>query len=542
MLARHKLLAALAAIAALLFMAPAAASASGTQETIFQDDGQLIYSSPRHMAQTLRQLKALGVDRVKASLVWWLVAPNPQSTHRPRFNAADPAAYPPGAWERYDMLVRMSRQLGLKVYFEISPPDPLWALARGFSTREGPPLGHVPDARLFEQFVQAAGRRYSGTYAAGPPLSEPSAAFLGIPAGSASAAQPVAIPRVDYWGIWNEPNERSWLNPWRRPVRGHRAATIGAALYRGLLGAGFNGLAASGHNPRRDTILIGEIANVGILTPTPFVRALYCIGANYHPLRGLAAIELGCPASGNRRQFVSGSPGLFRASGFALHPYGFDVAPNRPYHDRAFVTLDNLGSFGRLLSRIFDAYGQHRRGGVPLYLTEWGYKTRPPNPFFRTTLAQQQTWLDQGAYMAWQRPYVRSLAQFLLLDDKPKPHTRRGSASYWSTFQTGLEYSNGKPKPAFATYPLPIWLPSSGHRHLTVWGQLRAADHSGLQQAVLQYQPRGSRSWSNVRAIQTTSREGFLVARLSLPAPGTVRLSWSSPAGVTHYSRTVRVK
>ena len=119
---------------ALVLGFPGRAPASPTQQSILQDDGQLIYASPQHMAQTLEQLSSLGVDRVKVSLIWWLVAPNPTSTRRPNFNATDPAAYPAGAWDRYDMLVRMAQELGLKVYFEFSPADPAWAVARGEST------------------------------------------------------------------------------------------------------------------------------------------------------------------------------------------------------------------------------------------------------------------------------------------------------------------------------------------------------------------------------------------------------------------------
>ena len=191
------------------------------------------------------------------------------------------------------------------------------------------------------------------------------------------------------------------------------------------------------------------------MTPAAFARALYCVGTNAKPLKGVGATALGCPSSGNRRQFVSRNPGLFRTSGYALHPYGFDVAPNRPYPNRSWITFENLGSFRRLLQRALAAYGQHPRGGPQIYLTEWGYKTRPPNPFNKTTLGEQQEWLDEGDYLAWKDSYVRALAQFLLVDDTPKPGARRGSRAYWSTFQTGLEYSSGQPKPAFYTFRIP---------------------------------------------------------------------------------------
>ena len=74
------------------------------------DDNQLIYASPDQVAHTLSQLASLGVDRVKVSVVWSLVAPDAASSTKPKFDATDPRAYPPGAWDRYDTLVRPGRR------------------------------------------------------------------------------------------------------------------------------------------------------------------------------------------------------------------------------------------------------------------------------------------------------------------------------------------------------------------------------------------------------------------------------------------------
>jgi hypothetical protein len=35
-----------------------------------------------------------------------LVAPDPASATKPKFDATDPNAFPTGAWDRYDTLVR----------------------------------------------------------------------------------------------------------------------------------------------------------------------------------------------------------------------------------------------------------------------------------------------------------------------------------------------------------------------------------------------------------------------------------------------------
>jgi hypothetical protein len=347
------------------------------------------------------------------------------------------------------------------------------------------------------------------------------------------------IPRVNYWGVWNEPNERSWLNPWYRQI-GSRKAYIQPQWYRGLVDAAWNGLSASTHSS--DTIMIGETANRGILTPTQFVRGVYCVGGNLRPLTGTAASDIGCPTSGSPAQFANQHPGLFESAGYAHHPYAFDLPPNRPYSDPTYVAIYNLGSFERLLNGIFVTYGLHPAGGVPLYLTEWGEKSDPPNPYVKTTTTQQAQWINQGEYMTWRMPYVRALNQFLLVDSPPKPDEPKGSVLYWSSFQTGLQFRNGGVKPSYQAFQIPIWLPTARHgSSVAVWGQLRPADHSTTQVGVIEFRPRGSSHWSKLADVQTSSPEGFIYNHVGIPSAGDVRLGWLNPNGSVVYSRAAPV-
>jgi hypothetical protein len=202
----------------------------------------------------------------------------------------------------------------------------------------------------------------------------------------------------------------------------------------------------------------------------------------------------------------------------------------------------NLPSFERMLTGIFVTYGLHPAGGVPLYLTEWGFKTNPPNPFIHTTLAQQAAWINQGEYMMWREPYVKAYTQFLLVDSPPKAGTRKGSALYWSSFQTGLELQNGTTKPSFAAFQVPIWLPNARHgRRVTVWGQFRPAVHTTTQYGLIEFQQKGSSTWKEIAAVQTNSPEGFIYTHVRIPRAGAVRLDWVSPAGTVYSSRTVPV-
>jgi hypothetical protein len=496
---------------------PSPAHASSTQASMLLDDQQLIYSGDAHMVSTLQKLHSLGVDVVKVSLVWQLIAPEQRSDRRPGFNAGNPAAYPPGAWQRWDLLVETAHQLGMKVYFLLIGPSPRWAVPKA-NRHQGPALGWAPRFSEYRAFVRAAGRRYSGSFV-DPTNHQP-------------------IPRVSYWGIWNEPNEISWLTPWYRRVSAHQIQLTQPLFYRGLVDAAWSGLRASGH--ARDTVLVGETANRGLMDPERFARALYCVDASLRPLRGSAAFSLGCPTSGSRAAFARAHPGLFRA--YAHHPYGFQNPPNRPAPDPKFVTIQNLPSFERMLNRIFGQYGRRPGGGVPLYLTEWGYKTNPPNPYVPTSPAAQAAWINQGEYMTWREPYVRGLTQFLLVDSPPIPHTRKNSAAYWSSFQTGLEYIDGKPKPSFAAYQIPIWLPKSHHGSgVAVWGQLRPADHSSTQTGELQFEPAGSSNWQSLTSVSTNSSEGFLFTHVRIPSAGTLRLTWTALDGTLYSSRWVPI-
>ncbi|MHB8691384.1 MAG: hypothetical protein ACYDHH_09065 [Solirubrobacteraceae bacterium] len=536
---------ALAAACLLVCLMPVRAPASATMQSLVMDDDQLIYASPDHVAAMLTQIRSLGVDQVKVSLVWSIVSPDAHAATEPSFDANDPSAYPAHAWDRYDLIVRLAHQLGLDVYFDLTPPAPTWAVAATKPT-QGYGWSQRPNATDYKQFVQAAGRRYDGTFVTTVPKTQPVIQVpLGLgtilfPGSQPTAGTPSPLPRVSTWGIWNEPNEGAWLNPQHRHGPHRSQIPTGPALYRGLIDAGYAGLSASGH--AGDTILIGETASIGTTLPIPFVRAMYCVGRSDLPLRGRAAAALACPASGSSASFVGAHPGLFMSSGYAHHPYAFDRAPSRSAATPGQIALGALPSLERTLDRIFTAYG--RPTGFPLYLTEFGYKTNPPNPFVHTSLDQQAVWLNQGEYMAWQDPRIRSLAQFLLLDDTPNSNYAPGTLPYWGTFQTGLEFADGSHKPSYGAFQIPIWLPSARiGPDVIVWGQLRPANHAAAQSCELQFAPGTSSTWTTLRTIQTASSEGFVLAHVALSKPGQVRLAWTDTTTLrVDYSRAVAVR
>jgi hypothetical protein len=578
-----------ALITAVAALIPASARASHAPQSIFQDDDHLIYASSAVVSHTLAILQSLGVQRLRVTIQWDDIAPDPTATTEPAgFDATDPNDYTltqyggsSGVWDPYDRIVEMAAADGIGVDFNVTAPGPLWAMQPAPVTTEygTRPVNHYyPSAVDFGQFAQALGTRYSGTYVPpAPPSSTPAppptlTLPLLPPAQTTTTTTPAPtaspLPRVDYWSIWNEPNQPGWLAPQWASVDGQQVAES-PQLYRALVDAAVGGLDVTGHTLSSDTILVGETAPEGdvspvgrgkhlryvsdtgfydAMTPMVFVRALYCVGARYKPLTGTSASVLGCPTSGTPSSFVGSNPGLFYAAGYAHHPYFFLFPPSYSSPIANFVPLADLGRLERGLDDIFASYGVHRQ--IPIYFTEYGYQTKPPDPYQDISPAQQAVYLNEADYLAWKNPRVKSVSQFLLYDAGPDASYPSSSFDYWDTFQTGLIYGPGTSldggiKPAYYAYRLPIWIPAArvkrGARML-VWGMLRMAPHSSTQKALIEWKaPRRGRYRTLASVDVPASSGGYFTTEVKPPGTGSIRMAWHSAAGPTYTSRVVAV-
>jgi len=503
-------------VLAALSLSPGRAQASATQSATFQDN-VLLLEDPGHLDQTLRTLSSLGVQRLRITVEWDLIAPDPGSHRMPAgFDGSDPAEYTPAAWAPYDAIAEAAPRYHLGLNFNVTGGAPLWATGHGAPANQA--RVWYPSASAFGAFVTAVGLRYSGAYT--PP----------------GASAP--LPRVGYWSIWNEPSVgTSSLSP--QTVDG---VEVAPRLYRGLLDAAYSALGATGHD--RDTILVGELASTGHadpgsglgMQPLRFLRALYCVDRSFRQLRGAAAAARGCPttAAGSAR-FRAQNPALFEATGWSHHPYHLDTAPNvaSPSWEADWVTLADLPKLESALDRVQRVYGSDRR--FALYLTEYGLETNPPRPEFELTPAQQAVYLNEAEYMAWHDPRVRTFSQYELVDAPP------GGGSPISSFASGLEFAGGRAKPAFAAYRLPIWMPSVRARHgraLEVWGCVRPAKRfrrDAIGAVLIQLNGR------TVRSVDITNPAGYFDVQQGFRRSGTVRLVWTYPHGPTIYSRAITI-
>jgi hypothetical protein len=473
--------------------------------SIFEDEA-LLHADPAHALATFQQL---GASVVRVYVAWNTIAPDPDATAKPPFDASDPASYPVGAWALYDEIVRDAAARGMRVDFTVSGGAPVWAAGPGLPPRSAKAAdAWEPSAAAFGEFVHALGVRYSGNYK---------------PAGASAA-----LPRVAFWSIWNEPNYGVYLAPQVIEPQ----VEVAPRLYRGLLDAAWRALLATGHGPRTDTILIGETAprgaqdfpgNFSGTLPLRFIRALYCVNTSFAPLRGTAATLRGCPAdAAGSTRFVAENPALFEASGFADHPYQDAQAPDQTFADYAdYADFSQLGNLGRTLDRAAAAYGSHVH--LPIYSTEFGYNTS------MLPAAQGAAYMNEAEYLSWLSPRIGSYDQYLLVDSPTPANSTTGG------FQTGLISAGGAPKPTLAAYRMPLWLPvisAAARTPLEVWGCARPAPYwahvTGKSQHVeIQFARPGASAFRTLLSVTLTDRSScYFDVKVTPPASGQIRLSW----------------
>ncbi len=530
----------------------AVAAAAPSQQAMLEDDVQLM-ANP---AGTLAQLRLLGIQRVRVAVRWYYIAPAPHSRRMPRhFNPGDPGSYPARDWAIWDEIVRDAAADGIGLDFDLMGGAPLWAEGGG-APRGNTNPNWEPSPSQFQQFVHAVAVRYSGSY---------------DPALKRTVRDSSDLPRVSFWSIWNEPDYGPSLAPQGAPF--NLTIENSPRMYRNLVDAAWAALGQTGH--RRDTFIFGELAPRGYpfwgvysgMKPLTFMRALYCVGSDYRPLRGTAAALRGCPTTpAASRRFRAMNPALFQASGLSDHPYMRWYPPNvEEQPDPQYASLAEIGHLEWTADRLQRVYGSRRR--LPIWNTEFGYITTPPkhDSQYEPTKPHHQPWPSQATaayyvnwaeYISWRNPRIASFFQYLLHD--PLPSLRSND---WGGYASGLLSYNGSPKATYTAWRLPLFMPRTSARRgqgLEVWGCVRPAHYALLdtgtaQTAEIQFARRSGGGYSTVRTLTfgSPSASCYFDLRLRFPSSGSVRLSWTYPSGDpllgnfgpghTAYSRTIQI-
>ena len=191
--------------------------------------------------------------------------------------------------------------------------------------------------------------------------------------------------------------------------------------------------------------------------PVEFLREMACLDRRYHQIRGRAAKKRGC-------RTVRRIP----TAGIAYHPYTPPAGP----HVAEGPDDAAIGQLSRLRATI-DALA--RRGKLPrrlpIWITEFGYQTKPPDPFQGAPLKRAAAFMDESEWIAFRNSRVAAYSQYTLYDDPPRP----GSGPLkWSSWQAGLRFRDAKKKPyVYDAFRLPVFVRTLSANRVEVFGGRR---------------------------------------------------------------------
>jgi hypothetical protein len=330
-----------------------------------------------------------------------------------------------------------------------------------------------PDPREFGRFFAAVVRHYAGT--------------------------------VSLYSIWNEPNHPAFL----MPQYGSRHQPLSPLIYRGLYEAALYGLQASGKSAGVQ-LLFGETAPRGTghdVAPLTFLRGALCLDSHYRKATSCSPLPL---------------------AGYAHHAYTTNVGPRFRPPEPNDVTIGVLSRLSRALDRAAAAGAIPRN--TPIYLTEFGIQSKP-NPFLGVPVAQQAEYLGISEQLAYENSRVVAFSQYLLRDDPQL--SRPGTSSIG--FQSGIEYANGRAKPSFAGFRLPLAVTRHG-AGVSLWGLVRPA----TAPTQVQVQAADGRGHFRTLATVTANKLGYWRLHSSFRAGRRWRVHWVSPSKVAFDGPPIR--
>lgn len=477
-----RLLGCMLLLAAATVVAPQAASASKGQLSLIQDDRELFGELGDDPAVAMREIKALGVDVVRTNIAYYRIYRNSDQRRKPRdFDARDPNS-PHYDWSATDRLIRLANENGIRVLATVTGPGPHFTSGRPNRCRSVP-CSIYPKASGFGAFVQAVAKRYRG--------------------------------QIDYYSIWNEPNIGRWIRP-QTKRRGGRGLWKEGIIYRRLWKAGYKQIARYDRR-HRNRVLFGEVA--AIADPLPMLRTALCLDRRNRPLRGSA-----------RRRAKCGNFKRLNIAGIAVHPYNQGGFGRRgPRTSTRSGTALPIAYMPRL-HRLTKAAVKRKRirpRGRRVYITEYGYQTRPPD---RNGVSprNQARFINETDRLTYGDGLVRMVGQYELVDVREARE-----------YNSGLRFAGGARKPSYAAYRMPIVVTRRSTRRVEVYGQVRP----GGGRKLVRIQILRGGKWKTVRRKRTNER-GYIRTSIRLRRLRAPRQNWrlvsTHPSGELIASRTAR--
>jgi len=218
------------------------------------------------------------------------------------------------------------------------------------------------------------------------------------------------------------------------------------------------------------------------------------------------------------------------AYGWAHHAYSIPAGPYFQWSDANEVTI---GSLSRLTGALDLAARAHAiKAGMDIYLTEFGWQTRPNADHLAVSTANQAVFDAVSEHIAYDNPRVAAFSQYLLRDDPVGGPSGASVNGGVVGFQTGLEFVNGAPKPLYYGFRLPLTVEQHSAGRFSLWGLVRPA--TGVTHLQVLVLDRGSREYANLARSVRTDAQGYWT--LSATAPGAVsfEVRWRSPSGTLY--------
>ena len=184
--------------------------------------------------------------------------------------------------------------------------------------------------------------------------------------------------------------------------------------------------------------------------------------------------------------------------------------------------MSSLVRLGRVLDRASRS-GAIRRH-LPIYVTEFGVQGFPDrlagvNPLKAAELR------SISELIAWRNPHVRVFSQFLMRDDADL-----------GGFQTGLRFANGRRKPGYEGFRLPLIAERESHG-IVLSGLVRPA--SGRTELEIQRRRPGI-GWQR-EAVVRTSQAGRWRLRVRSSRDVRWRVIWTALDGAVRVGPATRV-
>jgi hypothetical protein len=194
--------------------------------------------------------------------------------------------------------------------------------------------------------------------------------------------------------------------------------------------------------------------------------------------------------------------------------------------ERDNVTIGALSRLSNALNLAADAHAIP--ANVPIYLTEFGVQSFP-NKILGVSAAKQAEYDAISEHIAYDNPRVAAFSQYLLKDDP------QGGAEAGASFQSGLEYFSGSPKPLYSGWPIPLTVTKERHG-VALWGLVRPA--TGATKVTVLVRRKGSKRYRTL-STRTTNSLGYWSFNSST-AGEYWRVLWTSPTGVKYEGPPIR--